>query len=50
MFSEFKIPFHRFVIKQYKLLQMIISDEFLKQCEIEAFLKFNSCFSAEFAR
>ena len=33
-----------------KLFQMIVSDEFLKQCEIEAFLKFNSCFSTEFAR
>ena len=25
-------------------------DEFLKQCDTEAFLKFNSCFSTEFAR
>ena len=33
-----------------KLFQMIVSDEFLKQCETEAFLKFNSCFSAEFVR
>ena len=33
-----------------KLFQMIVSDEFQKQCETEAFLKFNSCFSTEFAR
>ena len=49
-FSKFKIPFHRFVIRQPKLFQMIVSDEFLKQCDTEAFLKFNSCFSTEFAR
>ena len=24
---------------------MIVSDEFLKQCEKEAFMKFDSCFS-----
>ena len=29
---------------------MIDSDEFSKQCETEAFLKLNSCFSIEFAR
>ena len=29
---------------------MIVSDEFLKQCETEAFLKLNSCFSTEFAQ
>ena len=29
---------------------MIVSDEFLKQCDTEAFLKFNSCFSTEFER
>ena len=28
---------------------MIVSDEFLKQCETEAFLKFNSYSSTEFA-
>ena len=33
-----------------KLFQMTVSDEFLKQCETEAFLKLNSCFSTEFAR
>ena len=49
-FSEFKIPFHTCVIRQPKLFQTIVSDEFLKQCETEAFLKFYSCFSAEFAR
>ena len=47
-FSKFKIPFHTFVIGP-KLSQMIVSDEFLKQCETEAFLKFNGCFSTEFA-
>ena len=30
-----------FVIMQPKLLQMIVSNEFLKQRETEAFLKFN---------
>ena len=49
-FSKFKIPFHTSVIRQPKLFQMIVSDEFLKQCETEAFLRFNSCFSTEFAR
>ena len=49
-FSKFKIPFHRFVIRQPKLFQMIVGDEVLKQCETEAFLKFNSYFSTEFAR
>ena len=29
---------------------MIVSDEFLKQRDSEAFLKFDSCFSTEFAR
>ena len=29
---------------------MIVSDEFLKQCDTEAFFKFNSCFSTEFER
>ena len=29
---------------------MIVSDEFLKQCETETFLKFNTRFSTEFAR
>ena len=29
---------------------MIVSGEFLKQCETQAFLKFNSCFSTESAR
>ena len=29
---------------------MIVSDEFLIQCDTEAFLKFNSCFSSEFER
>ena len=29
---------------------MIVSDELLEQCETEAFLKFNSHFSTEFAR
>ena len=49
-FSKFKIPFHTFVIQDRpKLFQMIVSDEFLKQCETESFLKFNSCLSTEFA-
>ena len=48
--SEFKIPFHRFVSRQNKLFQMMVSERFLKQCEAEAFLKFNSCFSTEFGR
>ena len=30
--------------------KVIVSDEFLKQCDTEAFLKFNSCFSTEFER
>ena len=47
--SKFKIPFRTFVIRQPKLFQMIVSDEFLEQCETETFLKFNSCFSTEFA-
>ena len=42
--------FHKFVIRQPDLFQMIVSDEFLKQREAEAFLKFNCCFSTEFAR
>ena len=29
---------------------MIVSDEFLKQRDKEAFLKFDSCFSTEFER
>ena len=29
---------------------MTVSDEFLKQCETEAFLKFNSRFTTDFAR
>ena len=49
-FSKFTIPFHRSVIRQPKLFQMKVSDKFLKQCETEAFLKFNNCFSTEFAR
>ena len=28
---------------------MIVSDEILKQCDTEAFLKFNSGFSTDFA-
>ena len=32
------------------VFQMIVSDEFLTQCDTEAFLKFNSCFSTEFER
>ena len=47
-FSKFKISFHSFVIRQTQLLQMVVSDEFLKQCDTEVFLKFNdSCFSTE---
>ena len=46
LFSKFKIPFHAFVIRQ---TQIIPNDEFLKQCDIEAFLKFNGCFSTGFA-
>ena len=42
-------PFHTFVVGP-KSFQMIVSDEFLKQCDTEAFLKFHSCFSNEFAR
>ena len=49
LFCKFKIPFHRFVIGQPKLFQMIVSDEVLKQRETKAFPKFNSCFSTEFA-
>ena len=49
-FSRFKISFYRFVIRQPKLFQMIVSDEFLIQSETEASLKFNSCFCTEFAR
>ena len=49
-FSKFKIPFHTLVIRQTKLFQMIVSDEFLKQRDTEAFLKFDSCFSTEFER
>ena len=30
--------------------KMIVSDEFLKQRDTEAFLKFASCFSTEFER
>ena len=29
---------------------MIVNDEFLKQRDTEAFLKFDSCFSTEFER
>ena len=29
---------------------MIVSDEFLKQRDTEAFLEFDSCFSTEFER
>ena len=43
-FSQFKIPFYTFVIGQPKLFQMIVSGEFLKRCETEAFLKFNEMF------
>ena len=49
-FSEFKVPFYGFVIRQPKLFQMIVSDEFMKMFESEVFLKFNSCFSTEFVR
>ena len=31
-------------------LKMIVSNEFLKQRDTEAFLKFDRCFSAEFER
>ena len=43
------VPFDMFLIRQIQLFQMIVSDEFLKQCDTEALLKFNSCFSTEFA-
>ena len=43
------IHFRTFVIRKPKLFQMIVNDEFLTQCETEAFLKLNSCFSTEFA-
>ena len=48
-FSKFKIPLHTFVIRH---IQIIPNDshEFLKQCDIEAFLKLNICLSTEFAR
>ena len=49
-FPKFKNPFHLYYLDRRKLFQMIVSDEFLKQCETEAFLKFNSSFSTEFAR
>ena len=47
-FSKFRISFHTFVLDRPKLFQMIVSDEFLKQFETEAFQTFNRCFSTEF--
>ena len=47
-FSKFKIPFHTFVIRHIQIIPNA-GDEFLKQCDTEAFLKFDSCFSAGFA-
>ena len=42
-FSKFKIHFHTFVIRQTQLFQMMVSDEVLKQCDTEAFVKFDNC-------
>ena len=42
--------FTRLELDRPRLFQMIVSDEFLKQRDTEAFLKFNSGFSTEFAR
>ena len=33
-----------FLITQTKINPKVVSDKFLKQCETEAFMKFNSCF------
>ena len=38
-----------FVIRQTQIIPND-SDEFLTQCDTEAFRKFNSCFSTEFER
>ena len=48
-FSNLRFLFVRLYLDRPKLFPMIVSDEFLKQCETEAFLKLNSCFSTEFA-
>ena len=45
---EFKILSYVCNLDRPKLFQMIVSDQFLKQRETEAFLKLNSCFSTEF--
>ena len=42
--------FIRVYLDRPRLFQMIVSDEFLKQCDTEALLKFDGCFSIEFAR
>ena len=39
-----------FAERLLKVFQMIVSDEFLKQRDTKAFLKFDGCFSAEFER
>ena len=49
-FLNSKFLFICLLLDRPKLFQLTVSDEFLKQCETEAFLKFNSCFSTEFAR
>ena len=53
--SKFQPEIHFSALKiqsMWKVLQFMISndsDEFLKQCETEASLKFNRCSSTEFA-
>ena len=49
-FLNSRFLFIRLQLDRPKLSQMIDSDEFLKQCETEAFPEFNSYFSTEFAR
>ena len=49
-FPNSRFLFIRLYLDRPRLFQMIVSDEFLKHCDKEAFLKFNSCFSTEFAR
>ena len=48
-FLNSRLLFIRLQSDKSKLFQMIVSDEFLKQFETEAFLKCNGCFSTEFA-
>ena len=46
-FLNLRFLFIRLYLDRPKLFQVSVSDEFLKQCETEAFLKFNSCISTD---